>query len=54
MYQTQTKNSLYEYRCTCGKLLCKGNLIKGVVEIKCRHCREIMKFSEIGQLSVPI
>lgn len=29
---------LREYRCHCGKLLLKGFLLLGVVEIKCRRC----------------
>ncbi|MFA5750825.1 MAG: hypothetical protein WCX79_03530 [Candidatus Paceibacterota bacterium] len=33
-----------EYRCSCGKLLFKGYLFIGTVEIKCRHCREIAYF----------
>jgi len=35
---------LKEYRCACGKLLFKGSLFRGTVEIKCRHCREIASF----------
>lgn len=43
------KNNLKEYRCPCGKLLFKGSLFKGTVEIKCKHCREIASF--LGNLN---
>lgn len=29
---------LVEYRCTCGKLLFKGLLCEGCVQVKCRRC----------------
>lgn len=31
---------LLEYRCKCGKLLFKGVLFLGLVEVKCRRCGE--------------
>ncbi len=36
---------LEEYRCLCGKLLCKSFLVHGIIEIKCKHCHEIIRFS---------
>lgn len=39
------QNSLKEYRCSCGKLLCKALLLEGVLELKCKNCREIVRFS---------
>jgi len=36
----------HEYRCTgCKKLLFKGLLIEGEVEIKCRHCHALTAIS---------
>lgn len=32
---------LREYRCECGKLLFKGLLFLGVVEIKCKRCGKV-------------
>lgn len=26
------------YRCNCGKLLFRGHLIKGIIEVKCKRC----------------
>lgn len=32
----------YEYRCgNCQKLLCKGFLVEGAIEVKCKHCHEV-------------
>lgn len=36
---------LQEYRCDCGKLLFKGLLVKGIVEIKCKRCQDIKRVS---------
>jgi hypothetical protein len=36
---------LQEFRCTCGKLLFKGLLVKGIVEIKCKRCQDIKRVS---------
>lgn len=38
--------SLSEYRCNCGKLLLKGIVFDGNLEIKCRRCGEITKIGE--------
>lgn len=38
--------SLSEYRCVCGKLLLKGIVFDGNLEIKCRRCGEITKIGE--------
>ncbi|MBY0294233.1 Com family DNA-binding transcriptional regulator [Patescibacteria group bacterium] len=35
-----------EYRCACGKLLCKGLLLMGTIEIKCRRCGTLQTFEE--------
>lgn len=35
---------LTEYRCQCGKLLCKGSLFLSEVEIKCKRCGKLTKF----------
>lgn len=35
---------LLEHRCTCGKLLFKGTLVEGVIEIKCRSCHSLMRW----------
>jgi phage FluMu protein Com len=45
------KETLKEYRCGCGKLLFKGSLFSGTVEIKCRHCRDIASF--LGEFEHP-
>lgn len=34
-----------EYRCACGRLLFKGLLVQGVVEVKCHRCSEHTSFS---------
>jgi phage FluMu protein Com len=35
--------ALKEYRCSfCKKLLCKGLLIEGILEVKCRHCHAVV------------
>ncbi|HTE57941.1 MAG TPA: hypothetical protein VK694_04310 [Verrucomicrobiae bacterium] len=36
---------LQEYRCDCGKLLFKGLLVKGIVEVKCKRCQDIKRVS---------
>ncbi|MCK9577970.1 Com family DNA-binding transcriptional regulator [bacterium] len=36
------KNDLKEYRCSnCNKLLFKGSIEEGLIEIKCRGCKNI-------------
>lgn len=38
------QGELREYRCeTCKKLLFKGLLIEGSVEVKCKYCHEFTK-----------
>lgn len=32
-----------EYKCSCGKLLCKGEIFDGDIQIKCRRCGKITK-----------
>lgn len=41
-----TISLLNNYRCTCGKLLLKGILFDGILEIKCKRCGEIVKIGE--------
>mgnify|MGYP006921739238 CR=1 FL=1 len=43
-----SKYHLEEYRCPCGKLLCKCALRDGVIEIKCKACREVVRFTQVG------
>ena len=31
-----------EHRCTCGKLLCKGFIRDGEIEIKCKRCNTLV------------
>jgi phage FluMu protein Com len=38
---------LKEYRCDCGKLLLKGHMLHGGVEIKCRGCGKIIKIESL-------
>jgi nitrogen-specific signal transduction histidine kinase len=41
-------NFLNEYRCTCGRLLFKGLLLVGTVEVKCKKCGRITSFENTG------
>lgn len=48
MVRTRLRSNMHEendilndYRCTCGKLLFRGFLLSGSVEIKCRNCKRI-------------
>lgn len=46
-------NCLTEYRCSsCHKLLFKGLLVEGSVEIKCKHCHafEVIHATQFNQL----
>lgn len=42
-----------EYRCQkCKKLLCKGTLVEGIIEVRCKHCHtfttiESSKFDQL-------
>ncbi len=42
----ETSSLLNDYRCTCGKLLLKGIVFDGVIEIKCKRCGVISKIGE--------
>lgn len=44
-------NFLKEFRCPCGKLLFKGNLLGSVVEIKCKKCGRVQLFPHNAQAS---
>lgn len=47
---TTNSNSLHEYRCRgCGKLLCKGAIVDGQVETKCKRCDKVNLFE--GELA---
>lgn len=37
---------LVEYRCTCDKLLFKGMLRDGVIEVKCKSCHKIARWEQ--------
>jgi phage FluMu protein Com len=46
------KEILNSYRCTCGKMLLKGFIFVGEIEIKCRFCKEMNIISGVnGNLS---
>lgn len=52
----RNSKELTEYRCKCGKLLFRGCLVIGSVEIKCKRCGKIKLFESsyndvIGQYS---
>ncbi len=38
----ETQSNLQEFRCECGKLLFKGDLVTGKIEVKCRKCHKLM------------
>ena len=39
------KNALRDYRCgQCNKLLFKGELLRGLVEVKCKSCKNFNEF----------
>jgi phage FluMu protein Com len=42
---SKTTSALSEYRCKCGKLLFKGLLLSGILELKCKRCHDIKKFT---------
>lgn len=45
---------LREYRCTCGKMLFRGLILTGGVEIKCRFCKKVHTIAGLsGTLSSP-
>ncbi len=35
-----------EYRCSCGRLLFKGLVLSGHVEVKCKRCSEVVLFDQ--------
>lgn len=37
-------DTLYSYRCNCGKLLFKGLLADSTIQIKCKKCGDLMSF----------
>lgn len=43
---------LNEYRCQCGKLLCKGMLLISMLELKCRFCHRVNRFNGIDWLNM--
>jgi hypothetical protein len=36
----------HEYHCACGKLLCKGEIFDGEIQIKCKRCGKIQKIED--------
>ena len=36
---------LRDYRCSCGRLLFKGLLLDGVLELKCKRCQRLKRFN---------
>lgn len=38
----------HEYRCSCGKLLFKGAILSGSMEIKCLRCGKISKMGDLN------
>jgi hypothetical protein len=42
---TDSEVALQDYRCECGKLLFRGLLLSGIVELKCKRCNTIKKFT---------
>lgn len=38
----------HDYHCTCGKLLCKGAIFDGEIQIKCKRCGKIQTVEEDG------
>lgn len=44
--------ALDEYRCDCGKLLGKGSQDQSVVEIKCKRCRQLCRFSNNNNFAI--
>jgi phage FluMu protein Com len=46
------KEILEDYRCTCGKLLFRGLILTGGVEVKCKYCKNIQTIDGLtGKLS---
>ena len=39
----------HDYYCTCGKLLCKGAIFDGEIQIKCKRCGRIQKIEDFGK-----
>lgn len=35
-----------EYHCTCGKLLCKGEIFDGEIKIKCKRCGKVVRIED--------
>lgn len=35
------KPILEDYRCSCGKLLLRGFVLSGIIEVKCRECKRL-------------
>ncbi|HVU06388.1 MAG TPA: PAS domain-containing protein [Thermodesulfobacteriota bacterium] len=48
------KDILDAYRCECGKLLARGFIMTGEIELKCRFCKRLTTIKGIGdQISAP-
>lgn len=44
-------NKLHEYRCACSRLLFKGVVERGHIEIKCRRCSDIVIFDSVTAIT---
>lgn len=42
------KNVFEDYRCSCGKLLFRGFILSGAVQVKCRECKRIVDMGGIA------
>ena len=41
----------HDYHCACGKLLCKGAIFDGEIQIKCKRCGKIQKIEDAVAIS---
>lgn len=42
---------LKEYRCSCGKLLCKGEIFDGEIQVKCKKCGKIQRIENLAKMT---
>jgi len=40
----------HDYHCSCGKLLCKGAIFDGEIQIKCKRCGKIQTIEDLTVL----
>lgn len=53
MNDDQEKDTLYSYRCDCGRMLFKGFLLDSTVQIKCKRCGKLMAFQGLKEQVLP-